>query len=48
MASSYPAHALGLESRLGYIRAGYQASFIEIDEDLNLYRSWIDGEVSEE
>jgi len=48
MASSYPAHALGLENRLGYIRAGYQASFIEVDEDLNLYRSWIDGEVSEE
>ena len=47
MASTYPAHALGLEGQLGYIRAGYRASFIEIDDDLNLYRSWIDGEVSE-
>lgn len=46
MAAAYPAHALGLEDRLGYIRAGYQANFIEIDEDLNLYRSWIGGEVS--
>jgi N-acetylglucosamine-6-phosphate deacetylase len=47
MASSYPAHALGLENWLGYIRAGYRADFIEVDEDLNLYRSWISGEVSE-
>jgi len=46
MASCYPAQALGLENQLGFIRAGYRASFIEIDEDLNLYRSWIDGEVS--
>ena len=46
MASSYPAHALGLEGELGYIRPGFRASFIEIDEDLNLFRTWIDGEVS--
>ena len=48
MASVYPAHALGLEDQLGYIRVGYRASFIEIDEELKLYRSWIDGEVGEE
>ena len=47
MGSSYPAHALGMESQLGYIRAGYRANFVEVDENLNLYRSWIDGEVSE-
>ena len=47
MASSYPAHALGMESQLGYIRAGFRANFVEVDEDQNLYRSWIDGEVSE-
>lgn len=47
MASAYPAHALGLEDRLGYIRVGYRADFVEVDEDLNLYRSWIGGEVSE-
>jgi len=46
MASSYPAHALGLQGQLGFIRPGYKASFIELDDDLNLYRSWIDGEVS--
>jgi N-acetylglucosamine-6-phosphate deacetylase len=44
MASSYPAAALGLEDRLGYIRPGYRACMIELDEELNLYRSWIDGE----
>ena len=45
MASSYPAHALGLEGELGYIRPGYRASFIELDENLNLFRTWIDGEL---
>jgi len=45
MASTYPAHALGLDDELGYIRAGYRASFIELDDDLNLHRSWIDGEL---
>lgn len=48
MASTYPAHALGLQNELGQIRPGFKASFIEVDENLNLYRTWIDGEVSEE
>jgi N-acetylglucosamine-6-phosphate deacetylase len=43
MASTYPAHALGLEKQLGYIRVGYKASFIEIDDDLKLFGSWVDG-----
>ncbi|MGB5322025.1 amidohydrolase family protein, partial [Lutimonas sp.] len=47
MASTYPAHALGLESELGQILPGYKASFIEVDDQLELYRTWIDGEVSE-
>jgi N-acetylglucosamine-6-phosphate deacetylase len=46
MASTYPAHALNLEGELGYIRAGYRANFIELDDDLNLHRSWIDGVAS--
>jgi N-acetylglucosamine-6-phosphate deacetylase len=47
MASCYPAQALGMEDQLGYIRPGYKASFIELDDDLNLYRSWIDGQASD-
>jgi N-acetylglucosamine-6-phosphate deacetylase len=47
MASAYPAHALGLEDRLGYIRAGYRANLIEVDDELNLQRSWIDGKAGE-
>lgn len=43
MASVYPAHALGIEAELGYIRPGYKASFVELDEDLNVVGSWIDG-----
>lgn len=46
MASVYPARALGLEDQLGLIRPGYTASFVELDEELTLYRTWIDGEVS--
>jgi len=47
MASSYPARALGLENCVGFIRPGYKANFVELDDDLNLYRSWIDGGVSD-
>jgi len=46
MASSYPAKTLGLEDRLGLIRPGFDANFIEIDDELSIYRSWIGGEVS--
>lgn len=44
MASSYAAAAIGLDDQLGYIRPGYTASFIELDDDLNLRRNWINGE----
>ena len=46
MASSYPAQALGLDSGLGFIRPGYRANLIELDDEMNMYRSWIDGEVN--
>jgi N-acetylglucosamine-6-phosphate deacetylase len=48
MASSYPAAALGRGDGLGFIRPGFTASLIELDDELNLYRSWIDAEVSEQ
>jgi N-acetylglucosamine-6-phosphate deacetylase len=43
MASLYPAQALGLDHELGRIRPGFRASLIELDEALNLRRSWVDG-----
>lgn len=43
MASSYAAAAIGVDDHLGYIRPGYTASFIELDDQLNLSRSWING-----
>jgi N-acetylglucosamine-6-phosphate deacetylase len=45
MASCYPAAALRLDNRMGYIRPGYQANLIELDESLVVRRSWIDGAV---
>jgi N-acetylglucosamine-6-phosphate deacetylase len=33
LASSYPAAALGLESQRGFIRRGYKASFIKLDDE---------------
>jgi N-acetylglucosamine-6-phosphate deacetylase len=44
MASTYPARALGLGDQLGLIRPGFRANFIELDEKLELHRTWIDGE----
>ena len=43
MASTYPARALRMDSELGYIKPGYRASLIELDEDMNLRHSWVDG-----
>lgn len=45
MASAYPAAALGVDDQLGYLKAGYRANLIELDADMNVCRSWIDGDV---
>lgn len=47
MASCYPAAALRLDDQMGYIRPGYQANLIELDESLVVRRSWIDGAMVE-
>ena len=47
MGSAYPAAALRLDGELGGIRAGCRASFIELDANLNVRRSWIDGEMAD-
>lgn len=43
MASTYPAKALGLGDELGYIRPGYRACLIAVDDHYRVRRSWIDG-----
>jgi N-acetylglucosamine-6-phosphate deacetylase len=43
MASEYPAAFLGLDRELGKIQAGYRASLVLADEELNVLETWIDG-----
>ncbi len=45
MASAYPATALGIDDVVGYLRQGYRADLIQLDEDLNVMRSWIAGDM---
>ncbi|MDH5242209.1 MAG: N-acetylglucosamine-6-phosphate deacetylase [Gammaproteobacteria bacterium] len=45
MASAYPAAALGIDDTLGYVREGYRADLIELDDDLTVRRSWVQGEM---
>ena len=44
MASLYPARALGLADRLGYIRPGYRASLAALNERREVVQTWIDGQ----
>ncbi len=44
MGSAYAADALDVADQLGYIRPGYRANFIELDESFTVVSSWIDGE----
>jgi N-acetylglucosamine-6-phosphate deacetylase len=46
MASRYPATLLNLHHELGTIKPGMRASMIAVDDNLNLLKSWIDGEES--
>lgn len=43
MASAYPAAQLGLDGELGYIRPGYRASMVLVDEQFTVRETWIDG-----
>lgn len=46
MASAYPARALGLHDRLGFIRPGFAADFVELERDLAIRRTWKAGKPS--
>lgn len=43
MASEYPAEALGLGAELGRIEAGYRANLVQMDQEMNVVETWIDG-----
>lgn len=45
MAAAYPAAALGLDDSLGYIRPGYRANLVALDENLRVTKTWIDGQM---
>ena len=44
MASSYPAAALGVDDRYGYVKPGYRANLLALDDDFDVVLSVIDGE----
>ena len=44
MASLYPAEFLGLAHERGRIAPGYRADLVQLDDDLNVRRTWIGGE----
>jgi len=43
MASRYPAGAIGLAHKFGLIQPGYRADLIQLDDEMNVTRSWIGG-----
>lgn len=45
MAAAYPAAALGIDDTLGYVRKAYRADLIELDDQLTVVRSWVQGEM---
>jgi N-acetylglucosamine-6-phosphate deacetylase len=47
MASRVPASFLGLEHEFGRIAPGLRASLVQLDADLQVRATWIDGNASE-
>ena len=43
MASVYPAIATGTDDKSGYIKPGYAADLVAVDETGNVIKTWIDG-----
>ena len=43
--TAVPARALGLEHRLGYLKAGYAADAVVLDSGLHVQRVWANGAV---
>jgi len=47
MASEYPAEFLGLSHELGRIAPGLRANLVQLDDDLKVRRTWIEGRASD-
>lgn len=45
-ASLHPAEMLGIHAIKGHLSPGADADFIVIDEDVNIYQTWINGELA--
>jgi N-acetylglucosamine-6-phosphate deacetylase len=45
MASAYPATALRIDDMHGYLRQGYRADLIELDDNFNVVRNWVQGDM---
>ncbi|YBV96626.1 N-acetylglucosamine-6-phosphate deacetylase [Phyllobacteriaceae bacterium JZ32] len=45
MASLYPARSIGLDDQLGGLREGMRASFLHLDDQLDVRRTVIDGQI---
>jgi N-acetylglucosamine-6-phosphate deacetylase len=45
MASAYPADALGVDDRFGYVKPGYRANLLVLNDELDVVLSVIDGDV---
>lgn len=46
MASAYPAAALRIDDMHGYLRQGYRADLIELDDNFNVVRNWVQGDMA--
>lgn len=46
MASAYPADFLGLAREIGRLAPGQRANFVQLDDDLQVTTTWIDGHAS--
>jgi len=45
MASSSPARVLGLHNCKGFIKKGYEADMVLLDEELNVIKCWVGGKI---
>ena len=43
MAAAYPAAAIGLDDSLGYLKPGFRANVVALDDQLRVTHTWIDG-----